>query len=883
MMNKQTASHRTYFFGIFLTLYLFCLLHPQAQESPLNSVAIDYYNKGIRLMEKKMYQVAITEFKEALKYYPEFSDAWNNVGIAYMHIKKYEEAIFAFKKALAHQPKNPPEIYLNLSFAYTLMGEQDQGLKMAQKVLTMDIKGDLKEKTLYQIASLYFRNKQYDKAAEFFTQILRQNPRNAIALFNMGIIYYAQGKFDDAINSYKKAIQINPEFAKNSSEVHFHIGNIYFKREKYKQAIQYYKKGYQLKRELYFIPLLAQAYEKNHQLKKSLDYLQLLVKEDSTTLKNYLLLADFYIRHDDLAKARDVYQDIVNHSPKFNLGEIEKSSRKTIGSLFHDHGQGLISQKMYQKAIDAFRMADTFQPSPTNTLAIADCQFVLQDFDAALESYLLVQSFWPEQPGIHLKIGLVYFRRSLFEDAQQSFLKTLSLDENNIEGLAGLAKLALKKQNFQAAITLYDRILDECERQQKQPQVSFYWNLALSLERLSKKEAALEVYLKLAEISKLGLHWFQVGRLYRDLGNLQEARFGFEKAMGYPWSRNNLSHAQSAPVFFYQFLGKTLFEINDLKSARKLYQTALNIYPDNYALLNDFAVITFQGGAYQEAQTLFSKALRIKSDGPEALLGSRIVNFHLKSTVQPHNQEQIIKTKQLPNPAYWMQWGHLQAGLKNYEAAYQAYEKFLLVKPNNDEALWYQTLCLANLKQWPEALLKIEMLANPPHLALQIMEMHQFLHTSLAHNYFRDGKLSAASAEYRLALNVSPASVLPLTNLGYIALKNTDLKAARAYFNQAYDGGAATALEVVNNKAIALVIQGESQQALSLLERHNQLTDLPSFYLNQGLIKMAVGQRDLNEIINLWQKYVQLNGPHKVRAQNLINDLQNFLQGSSAR
>ncbi|MER3446293.1 MAG: hypothetical protein C4291_05350 [Candidatus Dadabacteria bacterium] len=74
----------------------------------------------------------------------------------------------------------------------------------------------------------------YDIDSEIETQksFLRENPSSAKAHYNLGILYYFQGKVEAAIDLYKKALDIDP----NLSDAHKNLGEIYALREQYDLA-----------------------------------------------------------------------------------------------------------------------------------------------------------------------------------------------------------------------------------------------------------------------------------------------------------------------------------------------------------------------------------------------------------------------------------------------------------------------------------------------------------------------------------------------------------------------------------------------------------------------------------------------------------------------
>jgi tetratricopeptide (TPR) repeat protein len=79
----------------------------------------------------------------------------------------------------------------------------------------------------------------YDVESETETQkrLLGENPNNARAYFNLGVLYYFQGKVEAAIDSYTKALEID----QNLSEAHKNLGEIYVVRGQYTLAWKHAK------------------------------------------------------------------------------------------------------------------------------------------------------------------------------------------------------------------------------------------------------------------------------------------------------------------------------------------------------------------------------------------------------------------------------------------------------------------------------------------------------------------------------------------------------------------------------------------------------------------------------------------------------------------
>ena len=63
---------------------------------------------------------------------------------------------------------------------------------------------------LNNLGVIYFNEKNYDKALEYWLRILDRQPKNVSALGNVGAIYQNAGDAQKALIYYEKAIEIGP-------------------------------------------------------------------------------------------------------------------------------------------------------------------------------------------------------------------------------------------------------------------------------------------------------------------------------------------------------------------------------------------------------------------------------------------------------------------------------------------------------------------------------------------------------------------------------------------------------------------------------------------------------------------------------------------------
>ena len=71
----------------------------------------------------------------------------------------------------------------------------------------------------------FYKQGKYDQAGEEFKQAIELKPNDVYALYGLGNTYYCKAKYDDAVKIYTKAININPDYAK----VHYSLSLAYSK------------------------------------------------------------------------------------------------------------------------------------------------------------------------------------------------------------------------------------------------------------------------------------------------------------------------------------------------------------------------------------------------------------------------------------------------------------------------------------------------------------------------------------------------------------------------------------------------------------------------------------------------------------------------------
>ncbi len=128
------------------------------------SSARTYLNLGRAYKNKGRYDDAIRSFKRALEIDPNYTKVYNNLAVVYHEKRMINEAIDALKKAIELDPSYGPS-YNNLASVYKGIGRRDEAIQLFFKAL--ENSPYYAGTVYYNLALLYFENKEYDKAIKY--------------------------------------------------------------------------------------------------------------------------------------------------------------------------------------------------------------------------------------------------------------------------------------------------------------------------------------------------------------------------------------------------------------------------------------------------------------------------------------------------------------------------------------------------------------------------------------------------------------------------------------------------------------------------------------------------------------------------------------------
>jgi tetratricopeptide (TPR) repeat protein len=215
-------------------------------------------------------------------------------------VMKYSE------EYLLQQPDNVVVRFV-LSVAYYTKGEYDLQKKQQAWVLK--------------------DQQSMDAVVTWCEKLVQRFPKNYYANFLLGVAYPTNEETEKAIESYNKAIEINP----NLVDAYAGLGDLYLDEGKVSDAIRYLKKAIETDPTYVSAYMkLGDAYAENDQIDEAITYYEKTIEINPRITRVYYYMGNIYFKKGDREKAIKAYEKVIELEPDSDLSMFAKKEIERI-------------------------------------------------------------------------------------------------------------------------------------------------------------------------------------------------------------------------------------------------------------------------------------------------------------------------------------------------------------------------------------------------------------------------------------------------------------------------------------------------------------------------------------------------------------------------
>ncbi|NLF83159.1 MAG: tetratricopeptide repeat protein [Candidatus Gastranaerophilales bacterium] len=568
-----------------------------------NNTGFTRLNAAKTLRGQGKFKEAVVEYEEALKASPSNIAICEALGDLYRALMKPKQAANYYKLAVDANPDNSS---LRLKYARMLNDSGNGDIAAKEFNVALDkAKDDQKKDILQSLENIWI-------------QKIRQNPQDASAHMNLGVVLQKKGDLDGALREYKIAESINP----NDITTRLNIVTLYQAKKDYKTAIKAYNTILQVKPD----HLLAHYYmgtvlRDSGLINDAIKEFQIVLRAEPDNAAAKEALFDTVSRFSNTEDITNTLSLFAQNNPRDAIAQFKYA--------FHLHSIGKLDEAMdyYQRTINA------------------DPKYV--------DAYLNIANIYKQRNQIPLAISTLDKAKALMPDNKQVNDMLASIKSETTSYKYQQALDYHTDGEYAKAIDIYKSIIA-----MNQADSDLYVNLGAAYQGLNNHDEAIKAYQQAIKLdNKNATAHYYLGTVYFNKENFDLAIKSYNTALTYEPSNENIKKAIDAAKqgIVDKYIKKATNEYNQKKynDALLTLNTALMNTTDNAELYYQRGLVYDALGKYQLAIADYKSAVKYNPDMELAYYAMAVDYDTIKNYVEAKKwYQKFIKEANNQNDEY---------------------------------------------------------------------------------------------------------------------------------------------------------------------------------------------------------------------------------------
>lgn len=475
--------------------------------------------------------VAVKAYREAIKLDAKYLDAHMRLGIALMRLRQFTEAVSAFQTAASLRPDLAPiHVYLAqarlatgddfaaldeikeaqrldpqvdggdavLGSIYAKLGRFDDAqVAMARALQRRESDPNLH----FQLGLISVRRTSWEQAINSFLRVIALSPDFPGVHGLLAHAYGQAGHSVEALAEYREVIRRDPK----DWAAYFEMGRLLVETGDRESGLASYVRSYELQATPAAALNIGELLEVNGDHKRALPYLRVAVQGMPQERAAHASLANALASLGRFDEATPSLQRLVALQPE------DPHALAQLGNNFMSGGH-------LDEAITALTEAARLKPTDAGIqelFRVAKARKVLASY---LPTYERAVAANPKDPDAHIQLARKLSALRRFAEAEVEYLEAIRLDPDNGEYENSLAVSYSESAQPAKAIPYYQRAAVH------HPHHVIYYSLGGAYEQLGKIDEAIAAYRKAVEMSpKFSFALYRLGVIYSDLSRWPES------------------------------------------------------------------------------------------------------------------------------------------------------------------------------------------------------------------------------------------------------------------------------------------------------------------------------------------------------------------------
>lgn len=524
---------------LFIVVFTLALLIPAAAQTQPQT-AKDFFDKGLRLLNEKKFNESLDAFRRSAQLDAVQPATHANIGGVLMALNRIEESIAPFREAARLAPaeasfrlalcqslsltrnhveaisqceegvrlKNEaPEAHAALIAALRTAKRHDEALQKAEFAARKFADNEI---LLNFSAELNKQNGNYVRAVELYETLARLRSGSAVYQVNLAEEYLRSERDADAIAAARKAIALEPR----QPLAHFYLGRVFFELGQHEEAAQSFQKAVEID------PKVADAFYylgitdvRRSKSEKAIPALRQAVNLAPDVFDFNLELGKAL----NEAKLFDEASEYLRKAEKLNPKHFETKAML---------GFALVGAAKFDEGINALRDADRLRPGDQTINMILGVAQARKEGSTQIDLMKRIAAKNPKDTDVRDSLAkmLIALRRN--KEAEPVIEELLKNSKPSGEFYNNIAVLYADMNQHEKAIEYFRKAAE------LKPHHIIYLSLAGSLTKLGRTNEANEAYRKALEIKSDSIYILKsYADFLRDEGKRQEALEMYKRAV----------------------------------------------------------------------------------------------------------------------------------------------------------------------------------------------------------------------------------------------------------------------------------------------------------------------------------------------------------------
>jgi len=391
--------------------------------------AVAHYQLGLAYAQKRDFQRAESEWREAVRIRPDLVDAQKALATLELNRGENDTVVRTAQQIIAAQPYSADGFIIK-AVAETAaqkyadaQHDVEEAMKRAPQSPVPDV----------QMGNIHLSQKHFADAEKSYRQALDKDPSSSDALGGLLNTYFAQKQFDKVIAAARDQIAKSP----NNSNFYDLLGTAFSNGKKdYPNAEAALRKAVDLdKNNIDALEKLGKVQVLMGATDQAIALYQQSIKDNPQEVRFYILVGELYESKHDWDQAKTFYQQALKITPDHPL-----ASNNLAYLMLEQGGNVDVALNMAQTA----RRGMPESSNAADTLGWA--YFRKGIYDSAISQFqealrLNEKQGAPDDAEVHYHLGLAYQKANRLALARQQLEKALQLSPQNANARKALAEL----------------------------------------------------------------------------------------------------------------------------------------------------------------------------------------------------------------------------------------------------------------------------------------------------------------------------------------------------------------------------------------------------------------------------------------------------------